>query len=111
MPRTPVPVTTVTRAGIAPAAEVNGDSANNHSVVNDGKMTLEVRNAHATIAKTVTVKFTTTVDDQIVTSRVYSIPATVTRRIGPWPTQWYGQSLQVDVESADIKLTAYTPGP
>ncbi len=107
MPRVAVPVTAITRAGVAPTAEVTGDAVNNHSVVNDGKTVLLVRNSHATLAKTVTVKFTATVDDQVVTSRVYSIAATASRYIGPWPAQWYGGSLQVDVESVDLKLNAY----
>lgn len=107
MPRVAVPVTAITRTGVAPAAENNGDPVNNHSVVNDGKTYLLVRNSHATLARTVTVRFKETIDGQTVTNRTYSIPATETRRIGPWPQQWYGQSLEVDVDFADLKLNAY----
>lgn len=109
MPRVAVPVTPVTRAGVVPANEVNGDPVNNHSVVNDGKVWLEVRNADAAVVRNLTVKFTTDVDGQVVTSRTYALPANMTapRKFGPWPPQWYGQSIQVDVDNAALKLTAY----
>lgn len=111
MPRVDVPVTSITRTLAALPAEVNGDSVNNHSMVNDGKTWLEVRNAHATIAKTVTIVFSRTVDGQTVTSRVYSLPAvSTTRKLGPWPVADYGSAMSIDVESADVKLNAYRLG-
>lgn len=110
MPRIDVPVTNITRAGVADATEVNGDAVNFHSIANDGKVWFEVRNADASNPHTATVKFTTTVDGQAVTSRAYSIAATLKRRIGPWPPEQYGSTLEVDVDSSQLKLTAYHLG-
>lgn len=110
MPRVNVPVATIVRTGtgIAVSAEVAGDATNNHSVANNGTVWLEARNAHATLPKNLTVRIPGTVDGQAVTSRVYAIPALTTRRVGPFPTHDYGTLLLVDVESVDLKLTAYT---
>lgn len=107
MPRLNLAVTNLSRAGIADATEVNGDSVNNHVVANDGRMWVEVRNADASNPHTLTVRFPGVVDGQSVTPKTYSIAATVKRRIGPFPPADYGSALQVDVDSAQLKLTAY----
>lgn len=107
MPRVNVPVTNVSRAGVADAAEVNGDSVNHHTVSNDGRTWLEVRNADASNPHTLTVRFPGVVDGQSVTPKTYPIAATTKRRIGPFPPADYGAALQVDVDSAQLKLTAY----
>lgn len=110
MARVNIPVTNLSRAGVADAAETNGDSVNNHSVANDGKVWIEVRNADASNPHSATVKIQDTVDGQAVSSKVYPLAATTKRRIGPWPVKDYGTTLQVDVDSAQLKLTAYHLG-
>lgn len=110
MPRANLPHTNVTRGGTAPGAEVNGDPVNHHSTANDGRVWFEVRNADATNPHTVTVHIQDKVDGQSVMSKVYSIPATTSRRIGPWPPGDYGGTLEVDVTSTELKLTAYHLG-
>jgi hypothetical protein len=107
MPRVDVPVTQITRSAVAPAAEVTGDPVNNHSIANDGTMWFEARNASTTVARVVTVNFSRKVDGQTVSPRTYSIPLSDTRRIGPFPPGDYGAPLLVDVDNADLKLTAY----
>jgi hypothetical protein len=107
MPRVNVPVTQITRTGIAPATEVNGDATNNHSVVNDGSVWLEVRNAGTTVSRTVSARFENTIDGQTIPAKTWSIPTEATRRIGPFPVRMYGSSLLVDVDNAELKLTAY----
>lgn len=107
MARTNVPVTPITRTGIAPATEVTGDPTNNHVLVNDGATFIVARNAHATVAQTVTVNFGYMVDGQAITPRVYSIAATATKWMGPFPVAQYGAQLNHDVSTTDIKLTAY----
>lgn len=111
MARTPVPVTTIVRAGVADPAVVNGDTVNHHSVDNaHGDMWLEVDNVNVG-PQNLTVKFSKTVDGQAVASRVYALAAgTVRRRLGPWPVNDYGRTLEVDVASADIKLRALRVG-
>lgn len=108
MPRVAVPVNTITRTGIAPAAEVNGDATNNHQIDNDGKTFLLVRNANgASTARTVTVRVSQTVDGQAVTSRTKSVAAGTSAYMGPFPTSQYGSPLLVDVDNAELKLSAY----
>ncbi|RKR92772.1 hypothetical protein BDK92_7252 [Micromonospora pisi] len=108
MPRVSIPVTEVTRAGIAPAAETNGNATDNHVVANNGKVILLVRNSNgAATARTVTVRFARDVDGQAVTPRTYEIPAAASRYIGPFDQATYGAQMQVDVDHADLKLSAY----
>jgi hypothetical protein len=108
MPRVVVPVTQITRAGIAPAAEVNGDATNNHYVSNTGDVFLLVRNANgASTARTLTVRYSKTIDGQAVSSRTYSIPAATSRYVGPFPLEHFSETLQVDVDNAELKLSAY----
>lgn len=107
MPRVAIPVTQITRAGVAPATEVNGDPTNNHAVDNDGGMWIEARNSGTTTARTVSARFSHTVDGVTVDAKTWSIPSSATRRIGPFPTRLYGTSLQLDVDNAELKLSAY----
>lgn len=106
MPRVSVPVTQITRAGVAAPAEVNGDPVNNHTVPNNGKMLLLVRNSGSTVARTVTLRLPGLTDGQAVTPRTVSVPLSTSRYIGPFPTGDYGSALQVDVDNAELKLIA-----
>ena len=108
MPRVSVPVTTITRAGIAPAAEINGDATNNHVVANDGRTVLLVRNSNgSSTARTLTVVIQGAIDGFAPAPRTYSIPAGASRYIGPFDTVAYGTSMQVNVDNAELKLSAY----
>lgn len=108
MARVAVPVTVVSRTGVAPAAETNGDPVNNHTVANDGRTILLVRNANgAATDYDLTVHLQGSVDGQTIDPKVYTIAAGASRYIGPWPTTRYGTSMQVDVENAELKLSAY----
>lgn len=106
MPRTAVPLTQITRAGIAPPAETNGDAANGHVISNNGRVVLLVRNAGTTVARTLTLRVRGVIDGQAVTPRTVSIPTEASRYIGPFPTDAYGGALEVDVDNAELKLTA-----
>lgn len=106
MPRVDLPHTQITRAAVAPGAEVNGDATNNHSVVNDGNVFLLVRNSGAG-SRTVTIVTPGTVDSQAVADRVISVGAGLSRYVGPFPPTDYGDPLSVDVEHTEVKLTAY----
>ncbi|WP_217545582.1 hypothetical protein [Streptomyces sp. GbtcB6] len=107
MARTVVSVTQITRAGVAAGTEASGDPTNNHTIPNNGKMILQVRNSGSTTARTVAFRFPGSVDGQSVTPRAVSIPTSATRWFGPFPTGDYGSQLQVDVDNAELKLTAY----
>jgi hypothetical protein len=110
MPRVNLPHTNVTRTPVAPGAEVNGDPTNDHSTANDGRVFLLVRNAHATNPLDLTVHIADVVDGQSVAPKVYEIPAVSSRYVGPFPPGDYGSVLNIDVEAADLKLTAYHLG-
>lgn len=106
MPRVNVPVTTITRTGIAAATPVTGDATNNHEVINDGKTWLEVENTGAS-SRTLTVYITKLVDGQTPPAKTYSISAGASRRMGPFPRDIYGVTLSVDVTHAELVLAAY----
>jgi len=110
MPRVNLPHTNISRAGTTDGAEVDGDATNFHSTANDGRVWIEVRNADAGGAHTATVHIQDKVDGQTVAPKAYSVPASSKRRIGPFPPSDYGSVLQVDVDSAQLKLTAYHLG-
>ena len=106
MPRIDVPVTAVTKSGIAPAAEVPGDPVNNHSFANDSRTWLTARNNGAT-PRTVTIRLSGLVDGQAIEPKTVSVPATSSRYIGPFDTTRYGRTVLIDVDHADLRLSAY----
>lgn len=106
MARVAVPVTVITKAGVAPATEVNGDPVNGHSIANGGSTFIVARNNGAT-PRTVTINLQGSVDGQPITARTVPVPATASRYIGPFDTTRYGSSLEVQVDHADLKLLAF----
>lgn len=108
MARGNLPQTQLSRAGVAPAAEVTAVPADGHSTHNDGEVFLLVRNSNgASTARVVTVLLSRTVDGQAAASRTYSIAAAASRYIGPFPPNDYGTTLLIDVDNAELKLSAY----
>ncbi|MEU3683760.1 hypothetical protein AB0E99_22870 [Streptomyces sp. NPDC030592] len=106
MARTAVPLTAVTRTGVAPPAETNGDAVNNHVISNNGRVILLVRNAGTTVARTLTLHVRGLIDGQTVTPRTVSIATEASVYVGPFPTDAYGAQLEVDVDNAELKLIA-----
>lgn len=107
MPRTNVPVTQITRAGVAAPAEITGDPVNNHVVSNNGRVVLLVRNSGSTVARTLTLRLPGTTDGQSITPKTVSLAQSTSRYIGPFPTGDYGSQLQIDVDNAELKLLAF----
>ncbi len=107
MPRVNVPVTDVTRAGILPATEVNGDATNQHSFSNDGSTWLEVRNGGASPRTLTLVIGVAGPDGATVTNPTVALAASALKKVGPFPVGIYGTTMSVNVDHADIKLTAY----
>jgi hypothetical protein len=106
MPRVDLPLTEITRAGVAPGAEVTADPANDHSFANDGRVFLLARNSGAG-SHTVTIVTPGTVDEQAIADVGIAIPAGASRYIGPFPPSIYGSPVSVDVASNELRLTAY----
>lgn len=106
MARAQIPVTTSTTKGAAWAAEQNGDPVENHQLANSGRERLFVRNASVDTGYDLTVRINKTVDGQSVTSYVEEIAFGTTQVFGPFPTEYYGTQVLIDVENADLKLRA-----
>lgn len=109
MARTRIAPVALSRDGIAPAAEQNGDPVNGHVVPNSGRTMIEVRNADAAGAHQVTFITPGVVDGQPVGDRLESIPASTSRRFGRFPATVYGSALAIDVDSAQLKIAVYEP--
>lgn len=109
MPRATIPVTKLSEAGVADPAETNGDATNGHSLPNSGHTVLRVRNAHATLARNLTLGTPVTVGGKAVADTIVSIPAVSTRTFADLSPALYGSSVPVDVETSDLKLTAFEP--
>ena len=105
MARVAIPVSAVVRAGLTPASETNGDATENHTFVNDGRTIILARNSGAG-ARTITFRVAQILDGLTAATRVVSIPAGASRYFGPFPTDVYGTLTQIDVEHAEIKLSA-----
>lgn len=106
MPRVDVPVTTTARTATALPAETNGDATNGHSFTNDGRTIILARNSSGASTRTLTEIFATAaaVDSQAPTSRVVTLGVSETHVLGPFPTAWYGTTMNFDVSHADVKL-------
>lgn len=105
MPRVAIPVTAIVRAGLTPPAETNGDATNQHELANNGRVIILARNSGAG-ARTITFRVAKIVDGLTAPTRVVSIPAAASRYFGPFPVDDYGVLMQIDVEHAEVKLTA-----
>lgn len=109
MARVDIPVRRVTRfAYVADASEVTADATNDHQVINDGATWVEVRNTNVA-SRTFDVRVTGGIDvTQAVTARTYTVPGSSGGRAGPFPREFYGETLLIDVATTDLRFTAYT---
>jgi hypothetical protein len=108
MARTEITVTVITAAGVAEPTPANGDSVNNHWIANNGHTWLEVSNADGSNPHTLSVHLPD-VDGQTVTAKPYPLPASTTRkRIRLGDPAVYGRRINVDVDSSQIKINAFT---
>lgn len=112
MARGVIAVTDITKAGVAPPAETDGDAVNFHTVPNsDGRTFLLVRNANgASTARVLTVVLSGAIDGFAPVPRTYSIPAGASRYIGPFDVGSYGSNLLINPDNAELKITALRAG-
>ncbi|WP_242882580.1 hypothetical protein [Actinomadura litoris] len=99
---------TASKAGIEPAAEVDGDPTTGHVLANSGRTILIVRNAD-TQPHTLTLVTPGTVDGNSIADRTVPIPASTTRWFGRIDPAVYSSALAVDTDSAQLKLSALEP--
>lgn len=108
MARVVVPLTSISRAGVAPATPTTGDATNNHTVSNDGDMFLLVKNTNgASTAHILTIHLSEQVDGQATTPRTYSLAAGASLYLGSFDESEYGTQLLVDVAHAELVISAY----
>ena len=105
-------VESVVRAGLNPTFNTAASGGDNFT--NDGATWLHIKNAHATVSRTVTLDIKSTVDGQAVTDPTVVVPALGDRVIGPFPTTFYNDangrvnitySSEADLTVAVCKLT------
>lgn len=110
MPRTNIPVNITDRAGLDPSGlEVTADATNDHSMANDGNTLLLIRNSNAGAPSTATFVIPGTVDGQTVANKTLTVSAGVTqsRIVGPFPTNTYGGTLNIDVADTNLRFVAF----
>lgn len=105
-----VPVTQIVRAAATlEPTQTTGDATNGHSVANNGHVWIELNNTNgASTDRTATVTPSRKVDGLAPAGRVYTVAPGTTRRVGPFPVESYGESLNLTVSHAEMKLRAWT---
>jgi archaellum component FlaG (FlaF/FlaG flagellin family) len=104
--RVEIPVVAVTRDGTVMPDAIAGDTVNGHTLPNDGRVGLIVRNVSADTAFNLTISLTRTVDGQPVTPRVVTVPANTSKAFGPFAPGDYGSAVALDVDNASLTLLA-----
>lgn len=109
MSRVSIPVTTVSRSGATPPAQVDADQANGNQLdANDGRTIIEIVSSDAG-AQTVAFELPSSlVDGQAVTPKTVTVPAGATRLVGPFPKGLYNDPSAV---AADGTLTSDATAP
>jgi hypothetical protein len=112
MARTVIPVSEISRAGIAPPAQQTADQPNgNYIASNDGTIFVEIENTDASPKSVGFVIFGSQVDGVTIPDKVVTVPAGAIRWAGPFPVRYYGQvdaSLWINPDAAtSLKFRAY----
>lgn len=114
MARTAISVTNITLAGVNPPASdgAAGDVANGNVVeYNNGKTTfVVVTNTSLDTEYDVTFVTPGTVgqEQHAIADKVEALAAQAQTFFGPFPQSVYGDSIQIDVENAALKLMAFS---
>lgn len=104
--RTPVAVVAITQNGIAPSTGVTGDPVHGHVVVNDGRVVVVARNVDGGNAHTV-ARNLPPVDGQAVVPVDVLLPAGATCWLKIGHPAVAGRKVRLDVDSSQVKLSAY----
>ena len=109
--RTPTAVTSVTRTALTafPTPTAAGDVANGNVSPNDGATFLAVVSGDAS-AHGLTVTVVSGVDGLTAGPRAYTVPGSASgvQLAGPFPVSSYGSQLLWNVDSAQVKVAAYS---
>lgn len=104
MAATPVPVGTVTRAGLPRATPAACDNVNGNVIPNNGAITVRLQNTGGSSA-TVVFKLVNSPDGQAVT-RTITLAAADDKDFGGFPTGLYGEELTFTASAATVKVAA-----
>lgn len=109
--RTPTSVTSVSRTALTafPTPTAAGDVANGNVSPNDGATFLAVVSGDAS-SHGLTVTVVNGVDGLTAGPRPYTVPGSASgvQIVGPFPIQYYGSQLLWNVDSAQLKVAAYS---
>jgi hypothetical protein len=105
MARTILTISRPARTGTAAPTEQTGDTVNGHVVTNSGRTIITVRNAD-TSSHNVTFQTPGTVDGLAISDRQVAVPASSALDFAGFPPSIYGSSMNIDVDSTQLKLTA-----
>jgi hypothetical protein len=114
MPRTAITLTAITLDGISPSATdgAAGDVVNGNVVVNNNGRNIFVAVANTSADTEYDVTFVTpgTVgsDALPIGDKIETIAFGVKKWFGPFPVSIFGNSIQIDVEHAALKLQAFS---
>jgi len=107
MARTALPAPTkVTRSGVTAVAQTALDAVNGNTVANTGTSYCEVTNTD-TASHTVTFNIQQQTDGVTPTAPPRTIAAGVTRKFANFPVNIYGSALQINTDSALVKIASY----
>lgn len=108
MVATNLPVRNILPTGLVEAAKTSLDTVNGMSFANDGKnVFLEVQNAHASNATTVTFTTPGTVKGQAIADVTRTVAAVTTQRFGPFDKTLYGDPVVFNATAGTVTVAAY----
>lgn len=111
MARVQIPVTAVTKAGVAQQSQTNGDTSNGHYFTNDETTWLQIVSSDAG-SQTVTIITSKIVDGYALADQTITVAAGATMYAGPFTSGTFNQAssqVYVDVSvSTTIKFRAWT---
>lgn len=106
MPRVEIPIAAVTRDGTLMPDPIVGDTVNGHTLPNDGRVGLIVRNTSTDTTYNLTIGLTRTVDGQPVVARTVPVLPNTAKMLGTFAPGDYGTSVALDVNSVSLTLLA-----
>lgn len=97
--------TALRATGTPPAVDVS----NGNYCPNDGFTYLEVTNADGAATHVLTVQVVSGIDGLTTGPRTYTVPiSAVVQKVGPYPLQFYGNTLLFSGDSAQLKVQPYS---
>ncbi len=110
MARTPIPVIGSTKLGVDAPIRESADAANGNSVANSDGQTVLLLGNTGTVDRTLAIRVSATIDGLPISSRIITVPAGQQLLAGCYPYWWYGMTLQIDPEHADLRISALRAG-